>query len=127
MTRNLLHCEWERQFVLSFESKVADCFPGADSRLWIGSRGKGVHGVPARGGVSCWSCRAATGHAVPHTQQYRAHAPSREAIDMAHDAILREKYKLRHKYGFRPPKTGRKTDLDAEALVCALVCPSATV
>lgn len=30
---------------------------------------------------------------------------------MAFDTILQKKYKLRHKYGFRPPVTGRKTDL----------------
>jgi hypothetical protein len=49
-----------------------------------------------------------------HAQQYKAHERSRESIELAFDAILQKKYKLRHKYGFRPPVTGRKTDLAAD-------------
>lgn len=44
-------------------------------------------------------------------QQYKAHERSRESIELAFDAILQKKYKLRNKYGFRPPSTGRKTDI----------------
>lgn len=33
---------------------------------------------------------------------------------MAFDAVLNHKMKSRQKYGFRPPKTGRKTDVDGE-------------
>ena len=36
---------------------------------------------------------------------------------MAFDTILQEKMKVRHKQGFRPPKRGRKTDLEGDALV----------
>jgi hypothetical protein len=49
-----------------------------------------------------------------HVQQYKAHERSRESIELAFDSILQKKYKLRHKYGFRPPATGRKTDLAAD-------------
>jgi hypothetical protein len=53
-----------------------------------------------------------------HVQQYKQHERSRESIELAFDSILQKKYKLRHKYGFRPPATGRKTDLagDEEVL-----------
>lgn len=47
-------------------------------------------------------------------EQYRNHEQSREAIEMAFDSLLKEKMRRRKKYGFRPPKTGRKTDLDPE-------------
>lgn len=33
---------------------------------------------------------------------------------MAFDDILQKKYKLRNKYGFRPPSTGRKTDVEGD-------------
>ena len=36
---------------------------------------------------------------------------------MAFDAILQEKMKVRHKQGFKPPKRGRKTDLEGDAPV----------
>ncbi len=49
-----------------------------------------------------------------HAQQYKQHERSRESIELAFDSILQKKYKLRHKYGFRPPATGRKTDLAAD-------------
>jgi hypothetical protein len=49
-----------------------------------------------------------------YVQQYKAHERSRESIELAFDSILQKKYKLRHKYGFRPPATGRKTDLAAD-------------
>lgn len=47
-------------------------------------------------------------------QTYRGHEESREAIEMAFDTVLTDKMKSRQKYGFQPPKTGRKTDLKAE-------------
>ncbi len=50
-------------------------------------------------------------------QTYRAHEASREAIELAFDAILQEKMKARAKYGFRPPRTGRKTDAAGDDLV----------
>ena len=56
-------------------------------------------------------------------QTYRAHEASREAIELAFDAILQEKMKVRAKYGFRPPRTGRKTDAAGDDLVrCILAC-----
>ena len=36
---------------------------------------------------------------------------------MAFDTILQEKMKVRHKQGFKPPKRGRKTDLEGDAQV----------
>jgi ATP-dependent HslUV protease ATP-binding subunit HslU len=50
-------------------------------------------------------------------QTYRAHEASRESIELAFDAILQEKMKVRAKYGFRPPRTGRKTDAAGDDLV----------
>ena len=50
-------------------------------------------------------------------QTYQAHERSRESIEMAFDTILQEKMKVRHKQGFRPPKRGRKTDLEGDAEV----------
>ncbi|CAK0785544.1 hypothetical protein CVIRNUC_008754 [Coccomyxa viridis] len=46
---------------------------------------------------------------------YKAHERSRESIEMAFDTILQEKMKVRHKQGFKPPKRGRKTDLEGDA------------
>lgn len=43
-------------------------------------------------------------------EQYKEHEPSRESIELAFDSILQSSIKFRHKYGFRPPKTGRRTD-----------------
>ena len=54
------------------------------------------------------------------TQEYKAHGRSREAIEMAFDEILKQKMKVRHKYGFRPPKTGRRTDMEGEPTVSVL-------
>lgn len=51
-------------------------------------------------------------------QTYKSHERSREAIEMAFDSILQEKMKVRHKQGFRPPRRGRKTDLEGDAPVC---------
>lgn len=50
-------------------------------------------------------------------QEYKAHGRSREAIEMAFDEILKQKMKVRHKYGFKPPKTGRRTDVEGEPTV----------
>ena len=50
-------------------------------------------------------------------QQYQSHDPSREAIELAYEAILGQDMKARQKYGFRPPTTGRKTDLAGDELV----------
>ena len=52
-------------------------------------------------------------------QTYRAHERSRESIELAYDSILQQKMKVRHKYGFKPPKTGRKGDLDGDRSVSA--------
>ena len=38
---------------------------------------------------------------------YRSHERSREAVEGAFDSILKERMRLRHKLGFRPPKAGR--------------------
>lgn len=55
----------------------------------------------------------------PHLQEYKEHERSREAIELAFDAILQQKMKTRHKYGFRPPRSGRKTDVAGNAVGCA--------
>jgi hypothetical protein len=52
-------------------------------------------------------------------QTYKAHERSREAIELAYEAILKQDMKRRQKYGFKPPKLGRKTDLEAD-VVCDL-------
>ena len=55
-------------------------------------------------------------------QEYKAHDRSREAIEMALDEILKQKMKIRHKYGFKPPKSGRRTDVQGDPTVsCILV------
>ena len=40
---------------------------------------------------------------------------------MAFDAILKQKMKVRHKYGFKPPKSGRRTDVEGDVTVRS--CP----
>ena len=50
-------------------------------------------------------------------QEYKAHGQSREAVEMAFDEILKQKMKVRHKYGFKPPRTGRRSDVEGEATV----------
>ena len=52
-------------------------------------------------------------------QTYKGHEKSRESIEMAFDTILQEKMKVRHKQGFKPPKRGRKTDLEGDPEVGA--------
>ena len=37
-------------------------------------------------------------------------------MELAFDAILKEKMRLRHKLGFRPPRSGRKSDVTGDAL-----------
>ncbi len=60
-------------------------------------------------------------------QQYKAHEPSREAIELAYEAILGQDMKARQKYGFRPPSTGRKTDLQGDEQACRChYCPPPT-
>jgi hypothetical protein len=48
-------------------------------------------------------------------EQYRPHAPSREAIEGAFDTILKRQMKERHRLGFRPPSRGRRGDAAADA------------
>lgn len=48
-------------------------------------------------------------------EQYRDHDPSREAVELALDAILTERYKVRHRDGFRPPRRGRKGEAEGDA------------
>ena len=36
---------------------------------------------------------------------------------MALDEILKQKMKIRHKYGFKPPKSGRRTDVEGDPTV----------
>jgi len=50
------------------------------------------------------------------SQTYKSHERSREAIEFAYEAILKQDMKRRQKYGFKPPKLGRKTDLDANVV-----------
>lgn len=47
-------------------------------------------------------------------EQYRWHAESRESIELAYDTLLQEHFKRRNKYGFRPPKTGRRSDVEGD-------------
>lgn len=70
--------------------------------------------------------------------EYGAHRPSREAIEMAYDKILKERYESRKKTGFRPvdKKTGKRAggkeetlkeriqkSIDYEVTRCATQCP----
>jgi hypothetical protein len=48
-------------------------------------------------------------------EQYKGHEPSRESIELAFDSILQSSIKFRHKYGFKPPKTGRRSDVSGDA------------
>lgn len=48
-------------------------------------------------------------------EQYRAHEPSREAIELAFDDILQQTMKSRNRFGFRPPQRGRRGDAAGEA------------
>eukprot|EP00890_Picochlorum_soloecismus_P000935 jgi/Picsp_1/1842/NSC_05309-R1_protein len=50
-------------------------------------------------------------------EQYKQHEPSRESIELAFDTILKTKMKVRHKYGFQPPKTGKRSDAQGELKV----------
>ena len=47
-------------------------------------------------------------------QEYKAHERSREAIELAYEEILKHNMHARHKYGLKPPRTGRKTDMAAD-------------
>lgn len=47
-------------------------------------------------------------------EQYKQHEPSRESIELAFDSILQTSIKFRHKFGFKPPKTGRRTDASGD-------------
>jgi len=48
-------------------------------------------------------------------EQYKWHEASRESIEMSFEKILALKMADRHKHGFRPPSTGRKSDVQGEA------------
>lgn len=48
-------------------------------------------------------------------EQYKAHEPSRESIELAFDDILQEKMKVRHKFGFRPPQRGKRGEAQGDA------------
>jgi len=50
-------------------------------------------------------------------EQYKQHEPSRESIELAFDTILTTKMKVRHKHGFQPPKTGKRSDAQGELKV----------
>eukprot|EP00879_Flechtneria_rotunda_P027640 GHRR01029617.1.p1 GENE.GHRR01029617.1~~GHRR01029617.1.p1 ORF type:complete len:246 (+),score=39.37 GHRR01029617.1:210-947(+) len=50
-------------------------------------------------------------------EQYKWHEPSREAIEMAFDGLLQRHLKGRFKFGFRPPRTGRRSDVLGEQRV----------
>lgn len=47
-------------------------------------------------------------------EQYKEHEPSLESIELAFDSILQSSIKFRNKYGFRPPKTGRRSDISGD-------------
>ncbi|PNH09625.1 hypothetical protein TSOC_003733 [Tetrabaena socialis] len=46
---------------------------------------------------------------------YRWHEPSREAIELAFDTVIKEKLSSRHKFGFQPIRMGRRGDVMAAA------------
>lgn len=48
--------------------------------------------------------------------QYSAHEPSRESIELAFDDILQEKMKVRHRFGFRPPTRGKYGEAKGDPL-----------
>ena len=50
-------------------------------------------------------------------QEFKGHGRSREAVEMAFDEILKQKMKVRHKYGFKPPKSGKRTDVEGDPTV----------
>ena len=54
---------------------------------------------------------------ILHVQEFREHGRSREAIEMAFDEVLKQKMKSRHRYGFQPPKSGRRTDVQGDPVV----------
>lgn len=54
-------------------------------------------------------------------EQYKEHEPSRESIELAFDSILQSSIKFRNKYGFRPPKTGRRSDVSGDAEKVSIV------
>lgn len=41
-------------------------------------------------------------------EEYRWHEPSREAIELAFEAIMQERLEARNKLGYRPPRTGKR-------------------
>jgi ATP-dependent HslUV protease ATP-binding subunit HslU len=47
-------------------------------------------------------------------EQYRAHEPSRESIELALDDILQEKIKNRQKFGFKPPQRGKRGEAQGD-------------
>lgn len=53
-------------------------------------------------------------------EQYRVHEPSRESIELAFDAILQEKMKARHKFGFRPPRIGKRGEAQGDPVKLSL-------
>ena len=81
-----------------------------------------IYSGPQRDNLSC-NCETTSSATAKclwlSPQTYRAHERSRESIELAYDSILQQKMKVRHKYGFKPPKTGRKGDLDGDRSVSA--------
>ena len=53
-------------------------------------------------------------------QTYKRHERSREAIELAYDAILQQKMRVRHRMGFQPPQRGKKRDAQGDPLVSHL-------
>ena len=66
--------------------------------------------------VQCWVLGMLT-RVHPATQTYKRHERSREAIELAYDAILQQKMRVRHRLGFQPPQRGKKRDAQGDALV----------
>jgi ATP-dependent HslUV protease ATP-binding subunit HslU len=54
-------------------------------------------------------------------EAYKHHEASREKIEWAFEKILKASFKNREKFGFQPPKTGRKTDVRGAQLAPTLV------
>ena len=65
----------------------------------------------------CVCSKSARLYIASLVQEFKAHDKSRESIEMALDEILKQKMKIRHKYGFKPPKSGRRTDVEGDPTV----------
>ncbi len=91
---------------------ISLCQPGKRPALdW----GLSILHTSAFHGLTAPTCAPGVDSADGAMQQYRGHEHSRESIELAYDRILQEKMNVRHKHGFKPVRTGRKTDVQGDA------------